>query len=536
MSSPTTSTAGRGDPYWYEWFVGLIEVVGLLDASSDVEAVAFQVEGVKGWDDVIVKLRGGARRCYQVKHTRVAENLTFGDLVQCDDKGVSLLRSLFDAWCLAGLDDGRTTCILYTNREAGRIWATTDVGIRRPPLLDFVDWLRASLLTATTLQEVTPSDNFEDAWTEWRNQMASGTDAEQIAFLKALEIRVRQDDLDGLSNRVRRELAVAFGVSEERIEPIFDTLHRLLKKWTVGQPGVSVTAEELCSELALRPEAKDLAPAPPPPAPFFPSRVPTADSLVTLLQDPLCEPVIFLTAEPGAGKTSVLSWLSNRRPDTPFASLIGARFFCFEPIRPETPVIAPDASRVRPDDLWLSLLSQLREGLRGRLHELHVPLRNDLLTWAEAKSHVLRLASTIGQERGQHFVLVIDGIDHAARASQTIPQQISDFFASLPGPDELEHQAIRLLVAGQPAAYYATQYPQWLQGQHSRVRQVSLPPLDAEDVRALYDSANSQLPQSQRDEVVRLITATARGNTLATVFAVAETERTSTLDDLARRL
>src|SRR5205807_452133 len=43
--SRTSSTAGRGDPYWYEWFVGLIEVVELLDPTSNVERVAFQVEG-----------------------------------------------------------------------------------------------------------------------------------------------------------------------------------------------------------------------------------------------------------------------------------------------------------------------------------------------------------------------------------------------------------------------------------------------------------------------------------------------------------
>ena len=88
LPSPITSTAGRGDPYWYEWFVGLLEVVRLLDASADVESVAFQVEGTKGWDDVVVKVRGGARRCYQVKHTRVADNLTFGDLVQRDKQGM----------------------------------------------------------------------------------------------------------------------------------------------------------------------------------------------------------------------------------------------------------------------------------------------------------------------------------------------------------------------------------------------------------------------------------------------------------------
>ena len=102
MPSPIISTAGRGDPYWYEWFVGLLEVVRLLDASSDVESVAFQVEGAKGWDDVVVKVRGGGRRCYQVKHTRVEENLTFGDLVQRDDKGMSLLQFAFRCVAFCG--------------------------------------------------------------------------------------------------------------------------------------------------------------------------------------------------------------------------------------------------------------------------------------------------------------------------------------------------------------------------------------------------------------------------------------------------
>ncbi len=215
------------------------------------------------------------------------------------------MHSLFEAWQLGGLNDGRTICILYTNREAGERWATTDDGIRRPPLLEFMGWLRTGIATATTLAELVPDDSLSDAWSEWRAQLGTGTDSEQLAFLKALEIRVRQDDLDGLEDRLRRELSTTFGVSRERIAPIFDALHRALRNWTTGHPGV--TAEALCSELALRPEAKDLAPAPPPPAPFFPSRVPAADTLETLLRDPLCEPIIFLTGEPGAGKPVFLA-------------------------------------------------------------------------------------------------------------------------------------------------------------------------------------------------------------------------------------
>ena len=161
-----------------------------------------------------------------------------------------------------------------------------------------------------------------------------------------------------------------------------------------------------------------------------------ANELEALLEASDSFPVVFLTGDPGSGKTSVLSWLANRRPDTPFNSLIGLRFFCFEPIRPESPFIAPDSSRVRPDDLWFSLLTQLREGLRGRLRALGVPLRNDLLSWQQARQHVLRLASTVSVELGRPFVIVVDGIDHAARAAQTDTRQAIEFLGSLPSPDE----------------------------------------------------------------------------------------------------
>jgi len=102
-------------------------------------------------------------------------------------------------------------------------------------------------------------------------------------------------------------------------------------------------------------------------SPFFPTRLPIAGKLQTDLLDEREAPIVFLTGEPGSGKTSVVSWLANRRTDHAFQGIIGIRFFCFEPIRPEHPFISPDASRVKPKELWFSLLTQLRRGLATRL-------------------------------------------------------------------------------------------------------------------------------------------------------------------------
>jgi hypothetical protein len=531
----SNETAGRGDPYWYEWFVGLLEVVEMLDPSSDVTSVAFQARGVKGWDDVVVTLRNDRRRCYQVKHTREQNNLTFGDLVAADSKGESLLGNLFSAWREANLNDGRTECVLYTNREAGLRGYTMEGGSYRPPLLQFKLWLQQAITGVQNFSEIAPCLEWRPAWDEWTAALNGNgvTDDERLAFLRALRIRADEDDLDGLETRIRERLALAFGVPTERVSPFVDALHRALKRWTTGYR--SVTAEDVFSELALPAEQKELAPAPPPPEPFFPSREPLVGDLEKLLLAPQTAPVVFLSAEPGAGKTSVLSRITNRRIDVPLTGLIGLRYFCFEPIRPDCPIIAPDVGRVRPEMLWPSLLTQLREGLRGRLRELQVPLRNDLLDWREAQEHVLRLAIKLGEELARPFVIVIDGIDHAARAAQAGVNEARDFFASLPGPDALSGLPVRLFLAGQPAENYP-QYPEWLKGHHPGVLRLSLNRLSTDDVRAEYLAKPTGLPKAQTEEAIRLIESVACGNTLATVFAVAEADEVTTLEGFAARL
>ena len=44
------SAAGLGDPYWYEWSVGLDYVVQMLDAESNIASVTLQQTGQKGLD------------------------------------------------------------------------------------------------------------------------------------------------------------------------------------------------------------------------------------------------------------------------------------------------------------------------------------------------------------------------------------------------------------------------------------------------------------------------------------------------------
>ena len=77
--------AGIGDPYWFEWSVGLDYVVQMLSPDSGIASVTLQASGDKGLDDVVVCFTNGRNRYIQVKHTRVADTLSFGDLVSEPD-------------------------------------------------------------------------------------------------------------------------------------------------------------------------------------------------------------------------------------------------------------------------------------------------------------------------------------------------------------------------------------------------------------------------------------------------------------------
>lgn len=530
----TASSAGKGDPYWYEWTVGLLKVVEMLQPESGIESVSFQVTGEKGWDDVAVRYSNGRDEFLQVKHSRVGKNITFGDLVSADDQSSSLLNSLFGAWKTLKLKPENSRCILFTNRASGGSAGRSDQGVLRPPLFDFISWLRKGLQSAKSMRDFRPPNEWQDAWKEWIAQLAPGTPAERFKFLQSFEIQSNQEDLPSLEQSVLAALSKTFQIPNTRALPLFHALDHALRRWTTTHE--CVTAEDAWSAMALDGEIELEHRAPPPPSPFFPSRNTALGEIEMALKTTNGSPIIFLCAEPGAGKTSLVSQLANRRTPDALQGLVGLRYFAFRPITPESPLIPPDADHfVRSDPLWFSLLSQLRRGLRGKLRDYQVPLRNDLLTWPEARAHVLRIAERLGREMGRQFVIAIDGIDHAARAMRYDGAQAKDFFASLPSPEEIDGKPLRLLLAGQPPEAYP-EYPVWLRTKNHRVQALGIGRLDVGDILVVLRDSKCPIPAEQDAAAARLIEAATHGNTLAAVFAVAEARTCKTVEELQATL
>ena len=115
------STPGIADPYWFEWYVGLKNVIDMLNPDSGIESVVFQHETYNTIDDVVVEYQEGNKQiCYQVKHeiaTSNSKNLTFGNLLEKKNKK-SLFSALFTGWKEAvSHTNANINPILFTNRK-----------------------------------------------------------------------------------------------------------------------------------------------------------------------------------------------------------------------------------------------------------------------------------------------------------------------------------------------------------------------------------------------------------------------------------
>ena len=106
--------SGIDDPYWYEWYVGIRNIVKMLNPDNQIEYVIFQSSSHETIDDIVVGKKENVELCYQVKHTRTESNITFSSLIEKDERSKkSLLESIAEGW--EKTNEINTIPILYSN-------------------------------------------------------------------------------------------------------------------------------------------------------------------------------------------------------------------------------------------------------------------------------------------------------------------------------------------------------------------------------------------------------------------------------------
>ena len=150
MNYSSETKPGMADPYWYEWSIGQQYIIDMLNPDNKIKCVELQADVNLGLDDVVVTYEDGEKLFIQVKHTRVDDTLTFGDLVSIDnskkdvESKYSLLGELAKSWVAEKDKYQKTRVCLFTNRKAGNKVSSAgfDRSIKRPALKSF--WKKLS--------------------------------------------------------------------------------------------------------------------------------------------------------------------------------------------------------------------------------------------------------------------------------------------------------------------------------------------------------------------------------------------------------
>ena len=527
----SNNLAGIGDPYWYEWSVGLYYALDMLNPDSDIEYITLQASVFQGLDDVLIKSKSSDKITgIQVKHTRVSDTLTYADLVlSAEGDSSSLLKKLAVDWNRA-FARGWHSCevVLFTNRNISTRKSTapkdTSGVSSRPPLKTFWNTICSQINVdkEISIEDIKFTAEWQPAWAKLLKELDFlYYDTKKLAFLKSLSLKTDQSDLDSLIESINEKLKQHFCIEGRIAKQLDQRLCHALREWsTTLRKSEKITREDLFHALALDQDVSVGEHHLPVCEPFFQSRISFVQDLEKLLQS-RTYPIIFLSGEPGCGKTNIINCLANKA-----SSVITLRFHAFRPLLPGDQYISADEGISDSRSFWSNLLLQMRELLLGHLSEYNVPICNELLnSVGRLRTEVLRLAEEYALLQGCPTVIAIDGIDHAARAGEQ-----NNFLKTLIPPDVVSPN-VCFIIAGQPLQHYDL-YPDWL----SRCYILDVPPIAAEDIQFLLESEKIEFPDSSQDVIAATIAAHVAGNTLSAVFAVYECKGITSIDMLEDRL
>ncbi|EKO68322.1 ATP-binding protein [Leptospira interrogans] len=511
MTSP-----GIGDPYWYEWTVGLKSIVEMLNPDNEIQSVTFQANHISGWDDIVVRHHSGKKIYYQIKHTYTNDTFTYGDLIASTPSKDSLLKQLSIGWQKIE-DKASSDFIIYSNRKMGIQNSNSkkdEKTILRPALNIFWEYLKTEVMKSEKIEDIQIKEEYADTFNiEFLPNLKDLSSSEIISFLKQLEIKVNQPNLKDLEAEILKNLGSIFHVSQSKAANLLSALDHSLRIWTTSiRIKEEVTIEEVYRilskdsnepignhELEVR-------------VPFFSSRNNVIDQLKESLED-LNIKIIFLTGNPGIGKTTVISELYNSREN-----LIHLRYYTFKPFSPENDLVPADSGRTcDARSLWGDLLIQLRSYFKGKLAVFSVPIRNDFIESVdELRSEVIRLSIELSRILGKRIVICVDGIDHAARSGQSVGR---NYLNTLLPPDQIPKEIIFIISGQSPVAY--DQYPSWLRDSHNKVKNINVPNITKDEISQLIDPRFSGNEDWLANEIYQI----TNGNTLSVIYAIETIKR-----------
>ena len=234
-------TAGTGDPYWYEWSVGLLYMIKMLNPDNKIKNVVLQSEDSQSLDDVVLTFDDGSMQYIQVKNTRESDKLSFSDMVEGEIEK-SYLYNYSSEWReKENKNRGRNKVVLFTNRKIGNRKYTPKNEWERPPLSQFWKTIKKQAEDLGQKNEkdadisgIIVKKEWQDAWDKWKKHMKNLDAKEQLLFIQSFEILTDQEDLEGLIDIIAKELQEKFKTTHEKAVNLHQKLCYKLMWWATS--------------------------------------------------------------------------------------------------------------------------------------------------------------------------------------------------------------------------------------------------------------------------------------------------------------
>lgn len=490
---------GIGTPYWFEWEIGLLCCIELL-MDKNIIGVTFQSSDYQSLDDVIVHYLDGTIKNIQIKHTDKGNNLTISSILSGE-------KSLLKEWA----EDWNRNKNIFTSKEICIVTNKTFSNQASKNYCSFKKFYSNILPQLKENYDCTFEDEKEfNVAKEIRKQL-SFLNGDAVEFIKLLDF-IKVGNRDEIDKKLKYKISCIIGTNDD--EKIYDQLCKLVERLRVWVTSAR-KKEMIEKEDVYRTLSKNIVSIKynhMSERPIFPSRKDFAKSFYNNIKEDKRK-VIFLQGNPGSGKTNLVSYMCEQHPE-----LIDFRFYTYLPMQKNEMYFSDDAGYFTSKNLWTAILLQLREKFEvlGILQEINFPLIYDYLDEKEMRLTALKYLKIYSDKTKKDCILIIDGIDHAARAKS------NNFLSELPYADEIP-DGIKFVLVGQPIN---DKYPLWLRDlDDPNIGFFKMPDITSEDVQMLLDLHDIKIEGLDPSVLANDILAIVGNNALNTLFAVYELKK-----------
>lgn len=495
------TTAGIGTPYWFEWEVGLLKCLEMLQ-NDNIESVILQSSNFSCLDDVVVNEKDGITNI-QVKHSDIGTRFSYSDLLSGDN---SLIKKLATEW----QQKKDKFNIKKINIATNRLWGNK----KADGCCSFDDFIKKVLVEWKKDAEYNPKDASQKNAIKRIKTELSFLNNDLHCFIEKLCF-LQLDNRDVLQKKIREKIVEIIGDDRDAvINMVENNLASSLRIWTTSaREKEEINREDIykaiCDNQIQLPQYDVYSEKP-----IFPSRKRFAEKFISSIKK-TTKKNIFLHGLPGSGKTNFVSYLSEL-PD----SLVDFRFYTYLPIKKNETYFSDDSGYYSSEYLWTCLLYQLQKKFAelGILYEIKFPLCYSYMSNQQKRNAVLKYLGIYSQCIKREIYVFIDGIDHAARAAE---KGNSTFLDSLPQGEEI-HSNVKFVFVGQPLH---DKYPTWIRCESDTLDILELPSIEKDDVALLLETNMSNLNGINIDILSESIMDVVGNNALNVFFAIFELKK-----------